>query len=64
MLNEETRECLYQEYVATGVKVIAEAYAKVHGGDLTMPSFIEMTHAQQPKQTSEQVINHVKEIFS
>jgi len=64
MLNEEIRECLYQEYVTTGIKALAEAYAKVHGGDYTMPSFIEMTHPQPPKQTTEQVIEHLQKVFS
>ena len=64
MLNEEIRVTLYQEYVTTGIKIIAEAYAKVHGGELNLPSFIEMTHTKMPKETSEQVINHLKEVFS
>ena len=64
MLNEESRECLYQEYMATAIKALTEAYAKVHGGEFTLPSFIEMTHTQQPKQTAEQVIEHLKKVFS
>lgn len=64
MLNEESRQCLYQEYMTTGIKALAEAYAMVHGGDFTIPSFIEMTHTPEPKQTAEQVIEHLKEVFS
>ena len=64
MLNEECRECLYQEYMTTAIKALTEAYVKVHGGEFTLPSFIEMTHTQQRKQTAEQVIAHLKEVFS
>jgi len=64
MLNEESRQCLYQDYVTTGIKVLAEAFAKVHGGEITLPSFIEMTHTKPPKQTAKQVIEHLQTVFS
>lgn len=50
--------------MTTAIKALTEAYAKVHGGEFTLPSFIEMTHTQQPKQTAEQVIEHLKKVFS
>lgn len=64
MLNEESRVCLYQEYVATGIKILSESYVKCHGADLQLPSFIEMTHKKKYKETAQQIINHVKQIFS
>lgn len=64
MLDEEQRETLYQDYVATGIKILAESYIKAHGGDFTLPSFVEMTHAQEKPEKAEDVINHVLEILS
>lgn len=65
MVNEETRQCLFQDYMATGLKALVDSYAKVHGSEFTLPSFIEMTHTvKQPQITAKQVIEHLKEVFS
>ena len=63
MLNEECRISLFQDYVATGIKVLAESYVKVHGGDIQLPSYIEMTHVKEAPKTAQQIIDHVKEVF-
>lgn len=64
MVNEECRVSLYQDYVTTAIKVIAEMYSKCHGGSLELPSFLEMTHESAKKETASEVIEHVKKLFS
>lgn len=61
MVNEESRVALFQEYVATGLKALAEGFFKAHGGELRMPSFIEMTHEQEKPKTAKEIMDHVKQ---
>ena len=63
MIDEECRVTLYQDYVTTALKVLAESYSVVHGGDLKLPSYIEMTHEKQKPKTAQQILDHVKSIF-
>ena len=63
MLNEECRVTLYQDYVTTALKVLVESYSVVHGGEMKLPSFIEMTHEKQKPQTAQQILDHVKSVF-
>lgn len=55
---------LYQDYMATGIKILAESYLKVHGGELHLPSFIEMTHEKKQEESVEQIMGHLKKVFS
>ena len=64
MVNEECRQTLYQDYIATGLKILADSYIKVHGGDFTLPSFIEMTHEKEKPMTAEEILDHVKGLFA
>lgn len=64
MVKEECRQTLYQDYVSMCVKILAESYVKCHGGEINLPSFIEMTHEQEREPTAKEIIDHVKKIFS
>ena len=64
MLNEESRQTLYQDYIATALKVLVEAYVKCHGGEIQFPSFIEMTHEKEKPPTAQEIIDHVRQVFS
>lgn len=64
MVKEECRETLFQDYVAMGIKILAESYVKCHGGEISLPSFIEMTHEQEREPTAKEIIDHVRKIFS
>lgn len=47
-----------------GLKILAESYVKCHGGEITLPSFIEMTHEKEKSKTAAEIIEHVKKLFS
>ena len=64
MVQEESRVTLFQDYVTMGLKVLAEAYVKCHGGEIQLPSFIEMTHETEKQPTAQEIIDHVKKVFS
>ena len=60
MVQEESRVSMYQDYMTAGMKILAEAYVKCHGGDLHLPSFIEMTHEVERQQTAAEIIEHIR----
>lgn len=64
MVKEECRQSLYQDYIATAIKILAESYVKCHGGEIMLPSFIEMTHEKERPLTAKEIIEHVKQVFS
>lgn len=65
MVREEVRVTLFQDYMTAGIKILAEAYSAVHGGKLTLPSFIDMTHEKEVKQeTAQEIIDHVMGLFA
>lgn len=45
------------------IKILAESYVTVHGGNAQLPSFIEMTHEKERPQTANEIIAHVKRLF-
>lgn len=55
---------LFQDYVTMSLKILAEAYVKAHGGEINLPSFIEMTHETKKQPTAKEIIEHVKKLFS
>ena len=63
MLEEEYRESLYRDYMTTAIKVLAESYVVSHGGEIHMPSYIEMTHEAEKPKTARQILEHVKKLF-
>lgn len=64
MVGEECRVALFQDYLTTCGKIIVESYAKTHGVDMKLPSFIEMTHEKPKPQTATEILQHVRELFS
>lgn len=64
MINEEQRVTLYQDYVTMALKILAESYSTVHGGSLSLPSFIEMTHAKPKEESAQEVKDRVKKLFA
>lgn len=45
------------------IKILAESYVAVHGGNAQLPSFIEMTHEKERPKSAEEIIKHVKQLF-
>ena len=64
MVQEESRVTLFQDYVSMGLKILAESYVKCHGGEISLPSFIELTHETERQPTAKEIIEHVKKLFS
>lgn len=49
--------------MTTAIKVLAESYVVSHGGEIHMPSYIEMTHEAEKPKTARQILEHVKKLF-
>ena len=64
MVQEESRVTLFQDYVSMAIKILAESYVKCHGGEIVLPSFIEMTHETSKQPTAQEIIDHVRKVFS
>jgi len=59
MMQEDGRETLYQDYVASMLKMLVTSYLQAHGVTPDIPSFIEMIHPAEKEPTAEQVKAHI-----
>lgn len=66
MLEDDRRQTLYQDYTATMLRQLTQAFVSFAGGKWEAPSFIEMAYPEQkPKrQTKQEIIDHVLALFS
>lgn len=66
MMEDDRRNMLYQDYTATMLRQLTQAFISFAGGKYDAPSFIEMVYPEQrqPKQTKQEIIDHVLALFS
>lgn len=66
MLDDDRRQTLYQDYTATMLRQLTQAFVSFAGGKWEAPSFIEMVYPEQrkPAQTKQEIIDHVLALFS
>ena len=66
MIEDDNRDLIYQDYTASMLRALAQSFIAFAGGKWEAPSFIELVYPEQrpPKQTKQQIIDHVLSLFS